>query len=528
MMDHSNSRDRSEALPERLEQFAEALPQAVVVTDRLGTIALVNSVCERLFGHSREELIGRPVEMLFPARLRGGGESVFTPAFLWEDVADEDLVGLHKTGREFPIEVQTGRRTLPTRHGNWIVHTITDAGDRRRAEQSLRNTEALYQSLVETLPLNIFRKNTAGEFVFANHRFCENLKLSPVELIGKTDHDFYPAELADKYRRDDEAVIRAGRMFEDVEQHTDPNGLKTYVHVLKAPVRDGSGEIVGIQGMYWDVSARHRAEEARRDGERRTRMILDSACDSFIGMDEQGRITDWNRQAEDTFGWARDEVLGQPVAETIIPERYRKSHWTGLRRFLETGRSDIVGSRIELSARHRDGREFPIELSITAVRINGGLSFSAFVRDITEKKQAEDAIRRRDAQFRNLVESNIIGIMICGLNGAITQANDAFLATTGYTREDLEAGRVNWRQLTPPDWAHLDDAAIRSLKRTGTCPPWEKEYVRKDGSRVPVVVGVTVLEDPRDKVLCFVLDITVQKEAERQLQAAKEAADEAN
>lgn len=134
----------------------------------------------------------------------------------------------------------------------------------RTAAQALRESEALYQSLVETLPLNIFRKDLQGRITFGNARYCQTLKRTAEELIGKTDHDLFPKHLADKYRQDDARVLASGQLFDTVEEHVRPDGETIYVQVIKAPVRDSEGKLLGTQGCFWDVTARHRGEEQMR------------------------------------------------------------------------------------------------------------------------------------------------------------------------------------------------------------------------------------------------------------------------
>ena len=148
------------------------------------------------------------------------------------------------------------------------------------------------------------------------------------------------------------------------------------------------------------------AEEERRqalarlaESEARARLIVDTAHDAFIGIDSTGHIVTWNAQAEATFGWTRAEVVGRNLAETIIPPEFRDAHNAGMRRFHDTGEAPVINQRIELRALHRSGREFPVELTISApMGVDQGFFFGAFLRDISDR-------RERDAELRNAKET---------------------------------------------------------------------------------------------------------------------------
>src|SRR5205807_10232561 len=131
-----------------------------------------------------------------------------------------------------------------------------------------------------------------------------------------------------------------------------------------------------------------------------------------------------------------------------------------------------------------------------------------------EKTRLYRDLAEREARIRRLVDSDIIGICIFDFEGRILDANDAFLRIVGYDRGDLAAGRVRWTDLTPPEWSDSDTRAVVDLKRTGTARPFEKEYFRKDGSRVPVMVGGARFEEGGNEGVAFVLDLTERKRAE--------------
>jgi PAS domain S-box-containing protein len=142
--------------------------------------------------------------------------------------------------------------------------------------------------------------------------------------------------------------------------------------------------------------------------------------------------------------------------------------------------------------------------------------------DVTERKRTEEALREREAKIRRLVDANIIGIFIWDFNGRIIEANDAFLRMVGYDHEDIASGRMRWTELTPPEWLGRDERGwLPELKVTGSLQPFEKEYFRKDGSRVPVLIGVATFEGGGNQGVAFVLDLTERKRAEQALRESE-------
>jgi PAS domain S-box-containing protein len=159
--------------------------------------------------------------------------------------------------------------------------------------------------------------------------------------------------------------------------------------------------------------------------------------------------------------------------------------------------------------------------------LDGNGEFVAFIgtaTDVTERKRAEEALRERDAKIRRLVDSNIIGIFFSGLEGRVLEANEAFLHLVGQDRDDLVSGRVRWTDLTPPEWRERDRRALAELSKNTIAQPYEKEFFRKDGSRVPVLIGGALFEEGGDEAVAFVLDLTERKCAEEALQESERSA----
>ena len=178
---------------------------------------------------------------------------------------------------------------------------------------------------------------------------------------------------------------------------------------------------------------------------------------------------------------------------------------------------------VELEIQGLRGRRRWIEIHATPLRgDDGGVSALVCVsRDITARRAAEAVLRDREARWRGVFGSPMIGILFWDSAGAITDANDAFLQLGGYSREDLEAGRVSWLEMTPLDERHLDERALDGLITRGFCEPYEKHFIRKDGSRVPVVIGAALVDGSRDHGVAYVQDITARREAEGRLRESE-------
>ena len=213
----------------------------------------------------------------------------------------------------------------------------TEIGERERAERELVHSEAHYLSLIENLPVHVIRKDAAGRFTFASQSFCELLGHPIDQVLGKTDFDFYPKQLAEKYRADDLRVVRDRKVLNDVEVNQKADGTKTYVQVIKVPIQDSEGLVVGSQGIFWDVTERMQAEDELRESEARKRAMFETAMDCVLFLDENGAIVEVNRAAMQTLECKRDEVLNQDFTEKFVsPEsrdRYREclSRYSGAR-----------------------------------------------------------------------------------------------------------------------------------------------------------------------------------------------------
>lgn len=284
---------------------------------------------------------------------------------------------------------------------------------RQRAvvEKALRDSEAVYHSLVENVPVSLFRKDIEGRFTFGNLPFCRELGVTPESLIGKTDGDFFPAELAEKYRQNDRQVMEAAEVFEDVEAHRTPDGQQLFVQVMKAPVHNADGHVIGVQCVFWDVTDRELSQRRLQDSESRKQAIFESALDCMIISDQEGNIVEFNRAAERTFGCSRNDVLGTPLDSFFATSDRARQNIDRYSECREEG--SMIGKRQETPLRRSDGSLFMAEIAMQAIQLGDSVQFATVLHDITQRKQWEEDLQqaRAAAEAANRAKSDFLANM---------------------------------------------------------------------------------------------------------------------
>ena len=301
-----------------------------------------------------------------------------------------------------------------------------ELAQRRKVELALMESEAFYQSLVETLPLAMLRKDLQGRFTFANRLLCEALRRTPDEIVGRTDYDFFPRELAEKYRGDDRRVLELERDLEVTEEFQTPTGERRYTHVVKTPVYDATGNLVGIQGIFSDVTDKKRAEIELHQTRARLQAVLDAATQvSIIATDVNGVIDVFNAGAERMLGYTPEEMVGRQTPQIIHLESEVVARGQELTR--ELGRK-IEGFRVfvenasrgqpedrEWTYVRKDTSRLPVNLVVTSRRDRDGhvIGFLGIATDISARKRAEaDILKAKEAaEAANRAKSDFLANM---------------------------------------------------------------------------------------------------------------------
>jgi PAS domain S-box-containing protein len=355
--------------------------------------------------------------------------------------------------------------------------------------------------------------NPAAERIFgyaAAEVIGQNVKLLMPEPYH-SEHDEY---IANYLRTGQAKIIGIGREVVGRRKDGSTFPMELAISVFRL------GERRHFTGIVRDITERKRNEAALRNSEERVRLIVESALDAVVTINEQGVVTGWNPQAEAVFGWPRDEAMGRLLADLIIPHEHRAAHARGLQRFRETGDGPILNKRLELSALHRGGWEFPIELTISPIQLGDRVEFSAFVRDITDRKRTEEELRQAEERMRSVVNHVIDGIITIDERGRVESFNPAAEKLFGYARTDVIGQNV--KVLMPEPYHGEHDHYIQSYVTTGVAKiiGIGREVVgrRKDGSTFPMELAVSAFHiGPRRYFTGIVRDITERKRLEQEL-----------
>ena len=245
------------------------------------------------------------------------------------------------------------------------------------------------------------------------------------------------------------------------------------------------------------------------------RLVIESSTDfAIIAVDPAGKVTSWNIGAERLLGWAAQEILGRDGDVTFTPEdRAAGAPEAERRDALARGRAEDERWHLR-----KDGSRFWGSGLLTPLA-DREAGFVKIMRDRTEQRRAAEAIRESEDRLRAALQIDTVGVIFFDTDGAITEANDAFLRMSGYSREDVAAGSVRWDELTPLEWMAASERAVEELKATGSTTPYEKEYFRKDGSRWWALFAAKRLSGSGG--VEFVLDITQRKLTEEHLRESE-------
>jgi len=268
-----------------------------------------------------------------------------------------------------------------------LVRAVLYALERKKASDALRESEQKYKTLLRNIPQKIFYKDLNSVYILCNESYAEELKIEPGEIKGKTDYEFHPKELADKYIEDDRRIIRTEKT-EEFEETYLKDGQERTVHTIKSPIKDHNNEVIGILGIFWDVTESKKAQIELQAAEERYRTIFENSAVAIMMADEQEQLVSWNKLTESLLEMDADDLYLKPTKSL-----YPATEWEKIR--THNVRQKGMQHHLETKMFKKNGEVIDVDLSLSVVRnpkeqVIGSIGV---VSDITERKKAERKIK---------------------------------------------------------------------------------------------------------------------------------------
>jgi PAS domain S-box-containing protein len=406
--DITERRQAEEALRESERNFralADNASDGILIGTGEGIHVYANRRVAEITGYDASELVGMGIrDLVHPEELPTVFE-IYRRRLEGEEVPRQyETRFVHKDGTPLAVELAGAKSVWQGKTADLVI--IRDITERNRAAEALRKSEETYRTLVEHLPQMVFLKDSDSVYVSCNEKFAREVGLQVHEIAGKTDYDLYPAEQAERYRAVDREVVESGRTL-DFEEMYGSQGEDVVVRTIKTPVRDDEGRVTGILGIFWDITERKRSEGELRDSEERLRVLFECAPVAYFLADARGTLLDANRAAEQMFGYPREEFIGRSYLEMRLLSADQLPRSAALLARSAMGRATGPD---EFVLDRQDGTQVAVEMSTHPVKLKGDSLVLGIARDVTARKEAEEALRANEQRYRELFENSPISL----------------------------------------------------------------------------------------------------------------------
>jgi PAS domain S-box-containing protein len=517
LMERKRAEKALRASEEKFRVYVEQAADALFVHDFQGRYLDVNRwACESL-GYSRAELLGMNVLDIEQDFSLEGMRRV------WSNIQPDQpstLYGTHrrKDGTLFPVEVRFGSFELEgERRFLSLARNITR---RLQAEETLRAQNDLLHMTGEIASLGGWELDTdTGEV-----RWTEEInRIHEVDLDRQPDLElalgFYTDDSRPKIERAvQDAITRALPYDMELEIVTAKSSRK-WVRTKGVPVVK-DGKVVQLRGIFQDITERKRTEASLEESQARMAAIVKTAVDAIITIDGQGIVWSFNPAAEKIFGYSSEEIVGKNVS-LLMPPPHREQHAECVARFKSTGERDVLGVNRVILALRKDGSTFPMEIGVSEIHVHGNQMFVGILRDVSERKLAQDALRRSEQRYRRIVETAREGVWVHDVEGRTTFVNARMAEMLGYSVGELE-GRPVIDFVVPQLRAAFQVYLER--RRQGIGETHDFQFRCHDGSPLWAIVSASPLKDDEGRVigvLKMITDITERRWAEQELMASE-------
>lgn len=412
-------------------------------------------------------------------------------------------------GRRFPVSIYSA--PFRYRDENIIVTFALNISDFREASKAARASQELYRTLTLAMPDFIYALDTDGRIIYCN-RWKTQFREDP---SGKLQHEVFPEKTADKHLEVIKRVLNNGEPSTRVEEIDYPD-RKVYFENRLFPVRDESGRITSLIGVTRDITDQKISEDLLRDSEERYRRIFDNAADPIFIHDTEGRILEGNQAVADIYGYTQEELRSMTVAQVDAPEDAGKVP-ARLELLLRTGTGQFSTTH-----RRKNGGTMTVDVKANLVSWRGRPAIMSICRDMTERKRAEEELRRSEEKYRALVETTDLGYLILDKDGKVIDANEEYVRQTGHSRLEEILGR------TVTEWTadfnkRANAEAVELCVRKGYIRDLTVYYQDKSGKTTPIEVNATVVGQGNSRrILSLCRDITERVRTQEEIKRSEE------
>jgi len=396
------------------------------------------------------------------------------------------------------------------------IASFLNITENKRTEEALRINEEKYRTVLQDIHEGYFEVDLAGNFTFFNDSLCEYFNSSKEELMGMNYRQYTDKTNAKELFQTFNTVYNSGEPAEGFDwQVIRKDGTKRYVEASVSLRKDSSEKPIGFRGIARDVTERRQTEEMLRQEQNFSKLVLDNLPGIFyLYTYPENRMVLWNKQVETLLGFTDEEMKGRHVTEWF-PVENREAVLKGIERVIEKGQNTIESPLIA-----KDGHQIPFFLTGIKLDVHGRLYFMGMGMDITERKKAEEALKKSEAKYRDIFENATEGIYQSTSAGLFITANAALARMTGYDspEELIESVKNIENQL----YVHPEDRKriLEIVEAKGFVDGFEVEFFKKDGSTFWVVINAHTVKDEEGKFLFIeglIEDITIRKYAEEDL-----------
>ncbi|MBF2707566.1 PAS domain S-box protein [Flavobacterium soyangense] len=439
-------KELAEQSEERNRLIMNSSLNSIITIDSNKKIIFWNPQAETIFGWKEEEVLGKNlIDLIIPIRNKEKWDSVIENYLIngQETYFNQqvEFILLNKSGNEFFSEASV----IPISQDGetFFCGFLQDISKRKKAEKSLLQTVELLKTLLANLQSGVLVEDENRKIMFTNQFFCDvfSIPLSPEKMIGIDNND--SAELSNESFKDAESfsprietILREKKLVTDELLETFDNKFlsRDYVPIF---IND---EYKGHLWKYTDVTQRIQNYKLLEQSEERTQIIMNSALNAIVTVDDRGKVTFWNDQAESVFGWKKEEVLGKVFTDFMVPVRNKDLWDQSIYEYLVEGHSDFLNRQVELFGVNKAGEEFIAEITITPITKNGETFFCAFLQDISKRKEAEIQIYETAELFKTLLANLNSGVLVEDENQNILFSNQLFweLKNKSFSAESME------------------------------------------------------------------------------------------